>query len=201
MAGMTTLQTTSPIRRMTMQTTNRPAGWLIGLADRDPHGLDMDQPYQRGLVWGETRRRLLIQSLLEGVPVPSLIINDRFTAAERAPGGVLGQREFDDREGGRNWAYAIVDGKQRASTILAFMRGQLTVPASWFSPADVDPEAIEQTDDGPYVRWAGLSQRMKRFFDNSPIGVCEGRFATMAEEREIFNRVNFGGVAQGDSDL
>lgn len=186
-----TMQTKAPIERMTMGTQNRALDWLIFLAEDklDGEKLDLDQPYQRGLVWGEIRRRKLIQSFMQGVPVPSLIVNDRFSAKFIHPG--YGQE--------RNWATAVIDGKQRVSTIIGFVRDEFAVPASWFA-ADL-VLATEDTDDGPYVRWTGLSQVAHRLLGNLPIAVSVGRFATLAEEREIFDRVNFGGVAQGESDV
>lgn len=192
-----TMQTDAPIQRVTMTTTNRPLAWLFDMDRRDDgDALVMDQPYQRGLVWGVARKQKLIRSLLEGVPIPSLIVNNRFGAAVMQRNAT---REFDDREGGKNWATAVIDGKQRVSAFLGFARDEFAVPASWFPAEEV--KTSEDTDDGPYVRWSGLSDRMRRLFQTTPIGVTEGKFATLAEEKEIFDRVNFGGVAQGESDV
>lgn len=183
------MQTERPIDRIPMSTMNRPLYWLIHYGtDRDNVYLDMDQPYQRGHVWGLTRRRNLIRSLLQGVPIPSLIVNDRFGARFR-------ERGYDQD---RNWSYAIVDGKQRVTTVLMFVRDEFAVPASWYQPDDV--LVTEDTDDGPYVRYSGLSTPEQRGFETIAIGVAEGKFASLAQERFIFDMVNFGGVTQGQSD-
>jgi hypothetical protein len=183
-----TMQTARPIEHIQVSTMTRPLGWILDFARPDHRRhLDMDQPYQRGDVWGLTRRRNLIRSMLLGVPIPSLVVNDRFSARFREPG-------YDQD---RNWAYALVDGKQRATTWLMFVADEFSVPASWFAEGVLRGE---DTDDGPYVRHSGLSESMQRMFDTMPIGVAEGRFKTLEAERYIFDLVNFGGVAQGESD-
>jgi hypothetical protein len=185
-----TMQTERPIEHIQVATTNRPLSWILQFG-RDDHRreLDMDQPYQRGDVWGLTRRRNLIRSMLLGIPIPSLVVNDRFGAKFREAG-------YDQD---RCWSYAIVDGKQRATTWLMFAADEFAVPASWFEPEEI--EQAEDTDDGPYVRHSGLSKRMQRMFDTLPIGVAEGRFKTLDAERMVFDLVNFGGVAQGETDV
>lgn len=185
-----TMQTSQPIQHIRMSTLNRQVYWLMHFEEKTDGGvgLEMDQPYQRGHVWGLTRRRNLIRSMLLGVPIPSLVINNRFRAKFSEPGY--------SRD--RNWAYSIVDGKQRITTILMFIRGEFSVPASWFSPADVIQ--TEDTEDGPYVRWGGLSEDERRGFDTLPLGTTEGEFASLAEEEFVFNLVNYGGIAQGETD-
>lgn len=184
------LQTVAPIEHIQVSTSNRPLSWILffGEGKESATELDMDQPYQRGDVWGVTRRRNLIRSVLLGVPIPSMVVNDRFSARFSEPGYSRDQ----------NWAYAIVDGKQRATTYLMFARDDFAVPASWFEADAV--EQAEDTADGPYVRYSGLDRRTQRRFESSPIGVAEGRFKTLAEEQMIFDLVNFGGVPQGESD-
>ena len=82
----------------------------------DERNLELSPPYQRGDVWGLIRQRNLIRSILLGIPIPSIIINDRFSA---------------------NWgeAIAVIDGKQRMTAILGFFHGKFNVPGEWF---DVD---------------------------------------------------------------
>lgn len=179
-----TMQTSEPLPRLSLATTSRTIRWLR----HDDETVDMDQPYQRGHVWGLTRRRNLIRSLIMGVPIPSVVVNLRHLANFNEPG-----YSFT-----RNTSYAIVDGKQRITTYQMFLRGEFAVPASWF-PAD-QVETTEDTPDGLYVRHSGLTVAGQRFFGHHNIGVSEGRFATLAEEQLIFDLVNFGGVAQGDTD-
>lgn len=179
-------QTSQPIVRLAMSTTARPISWLQHLSHKGE--LDTTQPYQRGLVWGAARKRALIRSLLMGVPIPSLIVNDRNLAGFSEPG-----------YGDRNWDYAVIDGKQRTDAIVGFLSDAFSIPSSWLRPEWV--ESPIETDDGPYVLHSGMTRAARRLLGNTPIGVSEGRFPSLAEEREIFDLVNFGGVAQGETDL
>ncbi|SKY97036.1 Protein of uncharacterised function DUF262 [Mycobacteroides abscessus subsp. bolletii] len=149
--------------------------------DRDPDDprFDMDQPYQRGVVWGVKRKRNLIKSLLMGIPVPAIVINDRFGAEFKHPG----------YSQDRNWMYAIVDGKQRVSAIQGFVRGEFAVSADWF-----------EDGTGGAVRYSDLTLPQQRGFRNSPLPTAEGQFKTLEQERELFDLVNFGGLVQGESD-
>jgi uncharacterized protein DUF262 len=186
---VSTLQTSRPLRRVSMSTSNRPVDVLLWWTSKD-HGLDVDPPYQRGHVWGATRQRNLIRSLLLGVPIPSIIINDRYAAEFRHEG-------WSEE---RCWSHAIIDGKQRITAFLHFLNGNLGVPASWFEPADVIESSSPAGGDGPWVFFPGLSVPMQRHIRNMTIGVAEGRFKTLDEEREVFDLVNFGGVPQGETD-
>jgi hypothetical protein len=185
-----TLQTTEPIKRISVSTFNNRVDALLTWVSPD-HGLDMDQPYQRGDVWGPVRRRNFIRSLLLGVPIPSIILNNRWEANFTHPGW----------SPERCASHAVVDGKQRCTTMLMFMRGELDVPASWWKPEHLDETVpLIETDDGPHVNWAGLTDRGHHRFRDRTIGVAEGGFATLAEEKVIFDLVNFGGVPQGETD-
>lgn len=134
-------------------------------------GLLLDPPYQRGDVWGHKRRVNLIRSILMCVPIPSLIVNDR-----------LGADWPDD------YRVAVIDGKQRITTLLMFLDGQLAVPGEWFDR------------DEPEVIFSDLSAGQQRKFMNKPLAFSEGRLPTLAAEQEVFDLVNFGGLAQGEVD-
>lgn len=188
-----TLQTAAPIAELQVEHTARALDWFKMLAEGDLTELDMDQPYQRGDVWGTRRRQLLILSLMQGVPIGAIVVNDRFAAVfhEPAYGSVRPSAN-------RNWAMAIIDGKQRVTTIAMWLRGELAVPASWFPESEI--VRTVDTDDGPYVHLTDLVDRQRRFFENKPVAVVSAKVKTLAGEREIFDLINFGGVAQGQSD-
>lgn len=140
---------------------------------------DLHQPYQRGVVWGLRRQRNLIKSVLMGVPVPAIVLNNRLGAGFSHPGY--------DRN--RCWSYAIVDGKQRVTALRGFLNSGFSVPGSWW-----DEEA-----DGDVV-FNDLTPGRQRGFMNTPIPVAEGQFATLEAERELFDLLNFGGLSQGETD-
>lgn len=131
--------------------------------------LDMDTPYQRGDVWGLTRRRNLIRSLALNLPIPAVVVNDRFAVG------------WGDR-------YAVIDGKQRITTILMWLEDRLTVPGHWF---DMDTEWVSRSE---------LDKSRSRRLQNTPFPIVIGHLATLEHEREVFDLLNFGGVAQGEED-
>jgi hypothetical protein len=138
--------------------------------------ISYDLPYQRGDAWTEGQRIMLIYSILAGTPIPALIVNDRPENMWFGP-----------------------DGKQRLTTVRMFMNGALAVPASWF-PAD-RVTATEQTGDGPYVRYPGLTRTAQRFFENKPAPVAEAHVKTVADEAGIYLRVNGSGTPQTAEDI
>lgn len=137
--------------------------------------LDVNPPYQRGLVWGVTRKRNLIKSLLMGIPVPSIVINDRSV-------------RFEGWDAENDPFYVVVDGKQRITALRDFVDGKFTVPGHWFDAA---------ADE---VRFTELGKPRQLNFRHRPLAVSEAKLATLDEEREMFDLINFGGVAQGDTD-
>lgn len=155
------------LQRLHLNQSSRPMGTISYW--KRTGDLLLDAPYQRGDVWGPVRQRNLIKSFLTGVPVPAIIINDRFAA---------------------DWgtAYAIIDGRQRCTAILAFVEGRLAVPGEWF---DLQGE----------VTFEGLPVATQRRFRNLPILTCEGALPSLEAEQELFELINFGGVPQGQSDL
>jgi len=155
------------MKRLQLHQTNRPCDVILHWYESGV--LLLDAPYQRGDVWGPIRQRNLIRSILMGIPVPSVIINDR--------GGNWG----DD------YNYAVIDGKQRLTAILRFLTSELLVPGEWF---DMSGEVM--FCELPIVRQRGLR--------HTPIPFSEGRLATLEDEREVFELVNFGGVPQGETD-
>ncbi len=158
----------STLESLRLSQISRPVEFLSYLSLEG--NLLLAPPYQRGDVWCEERRRNLIRSFLRGIPIPSLIINDRFRA-------------------GWGEEMAVIDGRQRIVTILRFLRGELKVPAAWVGLP------------GEWALYTDLPLGMQRSLRMKPLAVCEGELRSLEEEREVFELVNFGGVAQGESDL
>lgn len=180
-----TFQTDAPVREIPMSATGRAWGDLIHqVEDGD---ISYDLPYQRGAVWMNEQRIMLVYSILSGTPVPALVFNLR-------PHSM-----WFDPDGQQLPITAVIDGKQRMMTVRMFMNGELAVPASWF-PVD-RVEVVEHTDDGPYVRYPGLSRVAQRFFENTPVSVVEARLKSVAEEAGVYLRVNGSGTPQTTEDM
>jgi hypothetical protein len=164
------LKEMKPVERLRLSQTSRPISVISYWSETN--GMVLDAPYQRGDVWGVTRRRNLIRSILLGIPIPSIIINDRASAG------------WDELV-----SCAVIDGKQRITAILMFLTDQLDVPGSWFGLKDRS------------VLFSQLPIPKQRKFKNYPIAFTEGQLLSLSEEQEVFGLVNYGGVPQGESDI
>jgi hypothetical protein len=180
-----TYQTDGPVVELPINITALSWGELVHMVqDGD---MSYDLPYQRGEAWTAEQRIMLVYSVLSGTPVPALIINRRPDEMWFGPAGE------------QLPVYAVIDGKQRLTTVRMFMEGNLAVPASWF-PAD-RVEATEDTSDGPYVRYPGLTRPAQRFFEIKTAPVGEARVRTVADEAAIYLRVNGSGTPQTTEDM
>jgi hypothetical protein len=180
-----TYQTSEPVHELRMNITARSWGDLVHQVQGGDTTYDL--PYQRGAVWTNTQRMMLIFSILSGTPIPALIVNARPDKMWFGPAGE------------RHPIYAVIDGKQRMMTVKMFMEDTLAVPASWFPAEHI--ETAEDTADGPYVRYSGLARRAQRFFENTPAPVAEARLGSVAKEAAVYLRVNGSGTPQSAEDM
>lgn len=163
------------MNRFQLFNTNRPCDVILHW-HTEGH-LDLSPPYQRGDVWGEVRQRNLIRSIVLGIPIASIIINDR-TRDQRWK--VLSLAEP---------FLAVIDGKQRITAVLKFLADGFRVPGEWFGLTPFP------------VLFSEMPIACQRGFRHHPLAFSEGSLGTLDEEREVFELVNFGGVPQGESDL
>ncbi len=155
--------------------------------------MDLNPPYQRGTVWNGDQRIALVKSWATGVPVPPVILNDRDTPGWAAEMGPLA---YDDDV--RTWA--VVDGKQRIQTAVAWHAGELAVSASWFPAGHVD--AVTDTADGPYVTYVGLSRSWQRRLGTTcMLPVIEAKLPSLQAEAELYLLVNGSGTGQSGADM
>lgn len=177
-----TRQTDGPITHQSLQSSNRSAREVARLVE---HGLELSPEYQRGSVWTEEQRINLVRSWMAGVPIPAITLNDRLSS---------GMSDIDDP------AYAVIDGKQRVETAIAWFNGDLAVPASWFAPESI--EATVQTEDGPYVTYKGLTVVEQRLFSNRAfLPTIEVKVKTLAEEAALYVLLEQSGTKQSAEDV
>lgn len=184
-----TRQTAAPLEHTSLNPAYREAwGQVENIKDGS---LLLDPPYQRGSVWTLDQRIALVESWLRGLPAGVVILSNRGTGLWRSG---------DPYETGLG-IWAVVDGKQRLTTAMAWFAGEFAVPASWM-PDDYVAET-EDTDDGPYVRFTGLTQKGGIFvkrrcgFMVAEISDC----TTEADEARFYLLVNGGGTQQTDDDM
>jgi Protein of unknown function DUF262 len=184
-----TRQTERPVERLHLHTTYQSARELVRQIQDSL--LTADLPYQRGNVWTEDQRINLILSWLDGTPIPSLILNDRYTPAWQAASGPV-------RAGP---GVAVIDGKQRLETAAMWFAGDLAVPASWFPQEDITSPT--GTDDGWYVRYPDLAKAARADFalQKALLPVSTAKVATIAAEAQIYLRVNGAGTPQTAAEL
>jgi hypothetical protein len=137
-----TRQTATPLRRLPINAMSMPLTTLVDYVECGR--LDLSPPYQRGNVWHEDQRIALVYSWMRGATVPSITINDR-------SGHLWRDRKVFDPSSTDQGIWACIDGKQRLTTAVMWMRGEFAVPASWF-PSETVAE-VDDTNDGPYVRF------------------------------------------------
>lgn len=141
---------------------------------------DFDAPYQRGAVWTEAQRVALIKSLLMGLPIGSVVLNNRGYSSDKL--------------------YSVVDGKQRIQAIRAFFKSEFAVPAEWF-PEEGVLEPFTDADGVEKVYFNGLGKIHQHQFENSSFPALEAHVNGVAAEAEIFMLINSGGTAQTEAVL
>ncbi|MFD7855208.1 DUF262 domain-containing protein [Streptomyces microflavus] len=187
-----TRQTPAPLVRLSLSSSDRQVRELARNF-RETLGLDLQPPYQRGRVWSDDQKVALIRSWLTGTPIGVVIFNDRATTEWQEANG------YDPTDRGEP-IYACIDGQQRISAAIDWFEDQVAVPASWFDADDVI--ATEDTKDGPYVRWSGLTlPRQRHFANRALLTVATAHVATIQEEAAIYLLVNGGGTPQADADM
>jgi hypothetical protein len=186
-----TRQTTAPLTRLPINAMSMPLTALVDLVDRGR--IDLCPPYQRGNVWTNDQRVALVYSWMVGATVPSITISDR-------TGGVWEDLDTFDPAKTSAGCWAVIDGKQRLTTAALWMDDQFAVPASWW-PANCIQQT-EDTDDGPYVRYHGLTQE-GRFYgtDRATVPVGVGEFVSLRAEAQIYLLLNGGGTPQTTDDM
>jgi hypothetical protein len=92
-----------------LQTTHRDIAWFKKA--HEDHELEMKPPFQRNPVWTDKQNSYLIDTILNGYPVPELYLQD-----------------LVDENG--NKKYIVVDGQQRVTACLDFVNGKFTIDAN-----------------------------------------------------------------------
>lgn len=89
-----------------LQTTNRTISWFKKAHDNEE--LQMKPPFQRNPVWTVSQKSYLIDSILNGYPVPEIYM-----------------QEFIDEQG--NELHIVIDGQQRIRACLEFIEGSFSL--------------------------------------------------------------------------
>lgn len=91
-----------------LNTTTRNVHWLKKAHDMGE--LHMKPPFQRNPVWVERQKSFLIDTILSGLPIPEVYMQETVSADAEAQ-------------------YIVVDGQQRLRAVLEFIEGRYTIDA------------------------------------------------------------------------
>lgn len=182
MPGMTYTRKHAPLPHLYLQAYSFDAERFTG---GDQSLFDLAPEYQRGSVWTLEQRRNLIRSLIMGLPIGSIVLNDRS----------IGD---NIRVFGNDAIFGVIDGKQRIETMRAWASDEFSVPADWFDDKDITPEAVDS--DG-MITMSGLSARGRRIAARWPMPTVQTSVATLAAEAEVFRLLNSAGTQQTDDDM
>jgi hypothetical protein len=130
-------------------------------AKTEPPSLVLRPAFQRNLVWNDTQKSFLVDSILRGLPVPELYIQTSTNA------------EGVER-------LVVVDGQQRISTCLHFLDGTFRLGSADDLDSRWSGKKFAELDDELKARFRGF----KFIVRNLPAKADEGVL------REIFRRLN-----------
>jgi hypothetical protein len=136
----------------------------------------VNRKYQRKLVWSETEKACLIDSILKGYPIPLILF-----------------AEYDG-EDGRTY-YEVLDGMQRLNAIVGFLENEYPVDQKYF---DIKQLArVQQAESkGLFVGYHGEAVHTPQICANLldyQLAVTSYKVESEENVFEIFRRINSGG--------
>uniref|UniRef100_A0A8H7XP35 GmrSD restriction endonucleases N-terminal domain-containing protein n=1 Tax=Psilocybe cubensis TaxID=181762 RepID=A0A8H7XP35_PSICU len=138
-----------------------------------PESLDLEADYQRGIVWSDVKQVGLIDSIFTNFFIPPLVFSVTYH-----PDG--------------SESRVCIDGKQRLTSILRFMLGEIHF---W----DRHQQKRVFYRSAPGKRRKVLDDKIRKTFDQKQLMCYEYESVTPEQEREIFHRVQLG-MALGPAD-
>jgi len=136
--------------------------------------IDFKPTYQRQSdLWGETKRQLFVDSLINGYDIPKLYFHD-LSWSEKGP----------------NKRYAIIDGKQRLETIHAFVKGQFALSDEF---EDIELSGRDTSGSAAGLGYAELSKKhasLKAQFDRAELPIVLVQTDDPEFIEEMFSRLN-----------
>ncbi|KAJ1021148.1 hypothetical protein NDA16_003934 [Ustilago loliicola] len=131
--------------------------------------IDLEPEYQRGVVWPAEKQSAVIESIMRHYYVPPVLLS------------VQKQESLEDE-----LTYVCIDGKQRISSICAFLDNKIPVR---------EPSTGRRffyKEDLPAGRTPALNAAQRRKFDNEQLTVVEFEGLSEEVERDMFSRVQMG---------
>lgn len=133
--------------------------------------IDLNPDFQRNLVWDNTRKSALIESILLGIPIPV------FYFAESKSG-----------------TYNVVDGLQRLSTIKQFLSNEFFLKKLEHLGDDCEGKYYMEDINDSKTKRKALERKHSRRLENAQLIVNVIEYASPQKVKyDIFKRLNTGG--------
>jgi len=137
----------------------------------EQNDIDLNPDFQRNLVWDNTRKSALIESILLGIPIPV------FYFAESKIG-----------------KYHVVDGLQRLSTIKQFFNNEFALKKLEHLKEDCNGKYYKEEYKDGNKKLKGIDRKHSRRLENAQLIVNVIEFASPQKVKyDIFKRINTGG--------
>lgn len=131
----------------------------------DKETITFDNAVQRGLVWDNDRKSLLIHSMMTGFPIPAM----------------YAAKDTESRN------YSMLDGKQRSNAINDFLHGRFTLSNV---PEVVLEDGTEVDVNGMY--FSGLCEELQDIISNYSLTIYYFEDISDEDVAELFYRINNG---------
>ena len=137
-------------------------------------GIDFDPDYQRGYVWDETDKELLLDSIFKNIDIGKFVLI-HLSYEERLERGL---------------GYEILDGKQRLSTLIEFYENKLSYKGKYFNDLSrIDKMAftehqisvaeVRETDKKTVLKYFLMLNRTGKYMDESHLTEVEKMLDSM----------------------
>lgn len=123
---------------------------------------DFDPDYQRGHVWSTAQREKFLGYFFENGRMPLVFLLD---------------------DGDFSTPYEVIDGKQRLTSCLMFLRGEVAAELS----------------DGRHIWWKDFNEQDRRQVPNIKCGIVQ--LKSRAEVLRFYLKLNRGGVVHTDAEI
>ena len=138
--------------------------WSVRMLADFESRIEVDDEFQRGLVWSAAQQALLIDSILRGLDIPKIYL-----------------RKLPD---GSPHLFSVIDGKQRLTAIWQFLKDEL--------PLLKKVDSFPDFGDLGGKKWSALPDSAKDKLQFANLTVSRIEDATGDEVRELFLRLQEG---------
>ena len=153
---------------------SKPDGFSIIGSFHEREAFWMDPPYQRQSdIWPPEKRKFLIDSLLNGFDLPKIYLHEFYPSKKMK---------------GREYKYAVIDGKQRLSTIWQFRANDLPLSEDFIYLRDPSIKLANKTYDEIQKEYPVISDR----FNGTTLPVITIQTEDTELIEEMFSRLNEG---------